>query len=285
MDDILGISEGSLLPLHDCSWQEKDVPIAKRGIHFKWLYDFVAKVDNATGDLWKNIRIQYESQKKASIHFENVPWPDSPEYPDYPEANFKTREFVNKIVVPLTNEIKAPLYSRVPYEQRGSPSIFISHTWDSSIVRGGHGSLDMVLDRNRDSYVWIDFMCYNQHLVRDEAIAKDMNAIISSIGETAFVLTTAPFFSRSWCLWEMVCAHRSNVPIYVYDQIDRIKYKYYTSEQSEMPPDFSSITELTATKRADQMEIYELFISTFGSVANADAYIRNILSEHRKKRH
>jgi len=277
MDTILRIAEESLLPAQGCIWNEGEVPLAKRGVAFGWLYDFAAKIDKATGEMWQ----RFYDQQRSSIHFDHVPWPERPEYP---EANFKTRAFVEKIVIPLTDKIQSPLYARVPQEHRGSPSIFISHTWDSFIVRGAHGTLDMVLDRNRDSFVWIDFTCYNQHLVKNESIAKDMNSIISEIGDIALVLTTEPFFTRSWCLWELVCAHRSNVPINVYDQIDRIKYKYWSSEVSELPPDFNSITALTATKRADKEQIFDLLISTFGTVDSANSYIQNILSKHRKNR-
>ena len=277
MDEMLTFAEASLLPLRDCDWNEGDVPLDGRGVSFAWLYDFVARIDKQAGRMWE----KYYHQQKASVHFDHVLWPDEP---GYPHANFTTREFVDKLVKPLTLPLHAPLYARVPPPHRGAPSLFVSHTWSSYVVRNGHGSLDMMLDHDRDSFVWIDFACYNQHLVKHKSIAGDMDGIISSISSIAFVLTTAPFFTRSWCLWELACAHRSSVSTHVYDQIDRIKYKYRSSEGSALPPDFSSITDLEATEKADQETILDLLVSTFGSVAAADGYIRNVLSQHRKKR-
>ena len=65
----------------------------------------------------------------------------------------------------------------------------------------------------------------------------------------------------------------------VHDQITRIKKKYWSSEASQMPPNFKSITELSATKKSDEEKIFELLVSTFGSVSQADDYIRSILAK------
>ena len=134
-----------------------------------------------------------------------------------------------------------------------------------------------MLDHYRDSFVWIDIACYNQHTIKDESIAADMKSIISGIGQIAFILTTEPFFTRSWCMWETVCGRQTGADSKVHDQITRIKSKYWSSEASQMPPTFRSVTELSATERSDQEKVLELLVSTFGSVRQADEYIRGIL--------
>ena len=101
--------------------------------------------------------------------------------------------------------------------------------------------------------------------MKDESIEADMKSIISGIDQIASILTKEPFFTRSWCLWKIVCGHQTNVDVKVYDQITRIKTKYWSSEIHELPPKFESVTELSATKRSDQAKIFELLVSTFGS--------------------
>ncbi|HQG26127.1 MAG: hypothetical protein KBB67_08510 [Syntrophorhabdus sp.] len=271
-----------LVPLDECSWSEEEVPLGQRGVRFSWLYDFVSRIwadtDSFITGIWKH----YRSTQRASMYgpWDNIPWPEMPEYPeDLVETVRMTRDLVSNLIIPLTRPISAPLYARIPIEHRGRPSVFISHTWSSNAVASAHGSLDIVLDHYRDSFVWIDFVCYNQHLVKDGNIAADMKSIISGIDQIAFILTTQPFFTRSWCLWEIVCGYKTGVKVKVHDQITRIKKKYWSSEASQMPPNFKSITELSATKKSDEEKIFELLVSTFGSVSQADDYIRSILAK------
>jgi len=201
--------EECLLPIDACSWSEDDVPLGHRGVRFSWLYDFVAKIDSAIADMWNHFR---STQRAAMYGPWDIPWPDQPVYP---EELLTTRQLVAELIVPMTSAIRAPLYARVPTEHRGRPSVFISHTWSSYAVAAAHGSLDIVLDHHRDSFVWIDMACYNQQSVVDASIAADMKAIISGIGQIAFILTTQPFFTRSWCLWEIVCGHQTGAAVKV----------------------------------------------------------------------
>lgn len=263
--------EECLLPVKDCSWAEGDVPLDERGVRFSWLYDFVARIDSMIVHMWTRFR----STQRAAIY---GPWDiRSSPMPQYPEELLTTRQLVSYFVIPLTRAIRAPLYARVPLEHRGHPSVFLSHTWDSQPVAGGHGSFDIALDHYRDSFVWMDIACYNQHRVTDESIAGDMDSIIGAIGQVAFILTTEPFFTRSWCLWEVVCGHNRGATVKSHDQITRIERKYWSSESSRTPPKFKSITELSATERADREKILELLVTTFGSVAKADAYVVKML--------
>jgi hypothetical protein len=268
-----------LVPLEAISWNEEDVPLGQRGVRFSWLYDFVAKiwngVDTVVADMWN----QYRSNEKAAMFGPwNIPSPENPLYSeDLVESLRTTRQLVSNLIVPVTSPIKAPLYARVPKEHRGRPSVFLSHTWNSSCVEGGHGSLDIMLDHYRDSFVWIDIACYNQHSLKDESIAGDMSALISGIGHVAFILTKEPFFTRSWCMWEIISGHQTGSEVKVHDQSARIRKKYWSTEIDQLPPKFRSISDLDATERKDQDKIFKLLVSTFGSVDKANEYVRNIL--------
>lgn len=265
-------AEQLLLPTSACAWDESDVPLGNRGVRFRWLYEFIAAIDRNVGEEWR----RYHSQERAALHFDHVP---EPVRPVHPEERLTTRYFIGQFVVPMTRELLAPLYARVPHEHRGKPSVFVSHTWDSYPLAGAHGSLDMVLDHSPDEFVWIDFACYNQHLVSDASIAPDMQSVIADIGSVVFPWTSAPFFTRSWCLWELVCAHLSESKVVVRDQMTRISRKYWSSEAAMRPPQFTSVNDLSATEKTDQESILELLVTTFGSVAQADEYVRSVLPE------
>ena len=78
-------------------------------------------------------------------------------------------------------------------------------------------------------------------------------------------------------MWEVVCGRQTGAEVMIYDQILRIQKKYWTTEAGQMPPDFSSVADLSASVDADREEILNLLISTFGSIAQADEYVRNLL--------
>lgn len=273
------------MPLELCSWREDDVPLAERGVRISWLYDFVISIYSAIDGLWGEYYTAYEiaknndrfaSDRNPNYSPEDIKWPDQPVY----SRPLTTSQLVSLFIVPLTSHIKAPLYARIPPEHRGCPSKFISHTWSSYTVQGAHGTLDMVKDHDHDSFAWIDIVCYNQHRVQNENIYGDMKEIISRIGQIAFVLTPEPFFTRSWCLWEIVCAHQTKTKVSVYNQIARIQKKYWSSEKDAIPKKFKSITNLSAIKQHDKDKIFKLLVSTFGSVHQADEYIHSILPQY-----
>lgn len=288
MDEIIKTAEKYLLPDVECDWNEEKVPLAERGVSIYWLYDFVKSIDLKVGACWEDYFAAENQLEKGKLYF-NVPEDIqlSMQRPMYSQANFTTTTFVQQIILDVTRASRCPLYARIPQKYRGSPSVFISHTWSSYLFRGGiHGSLDIL--RNNSFYnkkdisgnAWIDFACYNQHLIKDENIATDMAGIISQMGSLAIPLTSTPFFSRSWCVWEFICAYRSGVPVTICHNTPRSR-KYFSSESSEFPSRFSSITDLAATMKEDQEQIFNLLISTFGSVADADKYIAKVLDEHR----
>lgn len=274
-----------LLPIESCSWREDDVPLVERGVRVSWLYDFIISIYSSINGMWREYDLAYKnaenndrfsSDRNPNYRPEDIKWPNRPDY----SQPLTTNQLKSQFIVPLTSPIKAPLYARIPLEHRGQPTKFISHTWSSCALQGAHGTLDMLLDNDRDTFVWIDIACYNQHCIENDNIYVDMQKIISRIGQIAFVLTTEPFFTRSWCLWEIVCAHQTKAEISVYNQIARIQKKYWSSEVEGIPQKFKSITNLCAINQRDKDKIYDLLISTFGSVHQADEYIHSILPQY-----
>jgi hypothetical protein len=265
--------------MEDCTWDERDVPLVQRGVRFGWLYNFLDDLVHEANAFFERMWDEYRSADRAAMYGPwNIPTPEVPPYrEDAAEGLRITRNLVSDIIVPITASIGAPLYARVAVEHRGPPDVFISHTWSSMAFVDAHGSLNMLLDRYRDSFVWIDFVGYNQHCVKPKSILKDMEDIISGIGRVAFTLTREPFFTRSWCLWEIVCSYRVGAKVDVCENILRIKRKYWASEAVLLPPRFTSVADLQATNESDREMIFEQLVSTFGSVDQADEYVRGIL--------
>lgn len=267
----------SLLPAEECSWDEDEIPLQERGVRFRWLYYFLANIIEKAADHVEALWDRFRSAEKAALSLD-APEPATPLHSEHFLSDLGiTRALVAELIVPLTQSIGAPLYARVPPAHRGRPSAFVSHTWSSPAFASGHGSFDIILDHHKDAFVWIDVACYNQHLIKPSAIAADMDSLIAQIGNVSFILTTEPFFTRSWCLWEILCAHHNDVNIAVHDQITRIRKKYWSSEISWIPPAFESVKTLKATESHDQENILSQFIARFGSVARADRYVRGLL--------
>ena len=270
---MLKAVDNYLLPIQSSCWKERDVQLSERGIKLKWFIHFLYECAREISEMWR----LHRRDKEASF------WRDFPEPPEpiYSDRYFKTREFVKTFILPLTHQIKAPLYARIPPEQRGSPSVFISHTWDSYLISEAHGSLEMVYDYglkgDHDACVWLDVVCYNQHIIGHPAL--DMNVVVSAMDSIAFAVThSSPFFQRSWCLWELICAQRSGIYTNFCDQSLRIQRKYFSSEAHLYPPEFTSVSDAVATKKSDQADIMNAIIAAFGTISAADDFIRAAIS-------
>jgi len=171
-DLLVRKAEAFLVPVEECERDETKYPLRERGVRLGWLYKFVSEIDQTIGNFWKT----YYGALERSKWFDFEPEPPPP----YSETNLLSREFVELFVKPLTFELKVALYIRIPEEARGAPTLFVSHTWDSMIVSGGHASLDVLLNEHNDDYIWVDFCCYNQHTIKPKSIATDMENIIST---------------------------------------------------------------------------------------------------------
>ena len=147
-----------------------------------------------------------EHNKAGRYGLHDQPFMPVPEVPPY--ALLNVRSFVETFVLPITADLRAPLWAFVPEENRGTPDFFVSHTWSSLLLGPPEqeiGTLDAIKDLDR--YVWIDFVAYNQHTF--ESIPTDMEAVIGEIGKVVSTGTPVPMLGRIWCLWELLCANRT----------------------------------------------------------------------------
>lgn len=268
-----------LLSDENVTWDERSVPLARRGVSFSWLLQFARASDRGIGELWDDFHEKSHRHGNANLFR-----PDGvaetqltdrftkPPPPPYPEGDLTVRDFVSSVVIPVTRGIKAPLYAKIPPEYRGEPSMFISHTWDSNMF-GQFGFIGAMTGTGHPDpgFVWIDFACYNQHRV--ESVAGDMMSIVSQIGTVAFALTERPFWSRLWCLWELMCAHRSGAQIQVRD------VNIHTPKYAAPRPDFTSITDALASKQEDRRSLVDEILAVFGSIKHADNHVRKLLAE------
>jgi hypothetical protein len=286
-----------LLDEQSCSWQERDVPLSERGIRLSWLYNFIDSVlyRDALDDYQRNYKsrmAEYEralAQQKAYLYgpWDNIPWIDATPPREPVLLQLTTRQFVNQYVIRLTEQLQAPLYARVPTSQRGKPTAFLSHAWDAVLLGVPRHSLSLKSYRGtldafgqgiagvQDEFVWIDFVCYNQHKLTEETIAFDMEAIITSIGKVAFAVTPVPLFDRLWCLWELLSVSRAACQTLFCAAPD------YRSEKRTTVNDFfnafTSVTNARASNHEDYGKLLGAMVSRFGSTIAADVYITDLM--------
>jgi hypothetical protein len=273
-DDLLGESEGG-------TWDDASIPLERRGVSLAWLGELIKSITwyaNAPGREALEADERAEYQRRASIHFDNVPWPD-PVYVPEPIA-YRTREFVGQYVVQKTAGVRGPLYALAPARARGEPSRFISHAWDSYLYIEGHsfGIMDAIgpgIAGVKEAFVWIDIACYNQH--SDLQVAPDMERVIGTIGKIAFPITPIPLFDRIWCLWELLCAARVDA------DIQFCAAPGFRTDKRIMVNDFirafTSVKDAKASVSEDREIILREVAAHFGSFDQADDYIRILLEK------
>jgi hypothetical protein len=121
--------------------------------------------------------------------------------------NATTAEFCAKIIVPLTKpfQCSAAEYSQsVRPSSIGKPIGFISHAWTYNF----RALIDALISYfGKDSFVWLDFVCCNQHKASNypsDWWYGTFKTAISSIGKTVMVLSPwndpVPL-TRGWCIW------------------------------------------------------------------------------------
>jgi hypothetical protein len=255
----------------DVSWGEKDVPLHERGVHVKWLNDFVWVVYRE----WQELMEQHERQRKASVYFDYVPEPDPLPFPVSQEMT--SAFLVTNVIRPITQGRAAPLFAWVPDEYRGRPDLFVSHAWSNPLVGNAFAELEALespyVGRGTARYAWLDAVCYNQHRV--EAIAGDMRAIVASIGRVGIPMINSVPFSRLWCLWELLCAHVSKAEVVVYEANGSVYDLGYLARCFQ--EEFRSVEQAATTLPSDREQILDAMISTFGSIQRADDYVRQLI--------
>jgi hypothetical protein len=257
-------------------WHEESVPIETRGVSLSWLTRFVDDVQS-----YVNRGVQAPPEFFRSKKF--TPAREVPVPVDASVYRFlNTHGLVSQIVKPLTEATRAPLFAFVPEKFRGRPDNFVSHTWNS-LLRGPErqriGTIDALCDMatgDKDTYVWIDFICYNQHVVA--SISNDMCEVIATIGSLLIAATPTPLFTRSWCLWELLSAHRFGATIdfrvlssgYRNDKILAVNSLYRS---------FRGIENARSVSARDQAEIYDGLVAYFGSGGAANEGIQKLVEE------
>jgi tetratricopeptide (TPR) repeat protein len=129
--------------------------------------------------------------------------------------NVTTRAFCDVVVKKITKQSQCSLaeyFKAMKPSALGKPVGFISHAWNynfRALITA------LVSYFGKDSYVWLDFVCNNQHKAIDypfEWWSGTFKTAISSIGKTVMVL--APWnnpipLTRGWCIWELYCTIES----------------------------------------------------------------------------
>jgi len=269
----------ALLKQHSGTWDDASVPLENRGIRLSWFTDLIHSITwhaNAARREALEADQRAEYQRKASIYFANVPWPDPVQIPD--EIAYTTRDFVGQYVLTKTAAIKGPLYAFAPDNARGRPGSFVSHAWDAHLFIQGHafGILDAIgegIAGIKEEFIWIDIACYNQH--SDLQVAPDMERVIDNIGKIAFPITPVPLFDRIWCLWELLCAAK------VEAKLQFCAAPGFRTDKRIMVNDFirafTSVQNARATVSADREVILNAIEKHFGSFDKADSFIRDLL--------
>lgn len=276
-----------LLDPADSSWHESEVPLASRGVKLSWICDYVYSfylphLERQRRQL--RAAEAAESQRKASLWDMSgrIPEPDPVVIDDLTVHQMTTHELVGRHVLPATQTLLAPLYARVPHDMRGRPTVFLSHAWANPVlelVDGAHGTLNAFLEGPMaGEYVWIDFVCYNQHRLAPDRIAFDMEELIGSIGKVAFAVTDTPLFNRIWCLWEMVAVSRTGASS-AFPIAPRYRANKVAMANSFFEA-FLSVEEASATVQADADKLFAAMLTVFGSLDAANRFIRGQMREH-----
>jgi ankyrin repeat protein len=152
---------------------------------------------------------------------------------------------------------------------------------DSGLHKQAIGTIDALARPSipAPSYVWIDFICYNQHLF--ETIAPDMERVIGEIGRIGFAATPVPLMNRSWCLWEFLCSERAGASPAIFVCKGFRNDKILSS--NAFFRSFAGVKGSLSSSPRDQASIFDSFLNQFGSFEaadeNIDALIRKMMSD------
>jgi hypothetical protein len=273
MIESLRAATGLLADADVPAWDEAAVPLDERGISRTWLTRFVDDVQSYVN---REVRVppQFFRSKRVS------PDEEPPQAADESAYRFLTTHgLVSGVGKPLTRARRAPLLAYVPEQFRGRPDSFVSYTWNS-LLRGPErqriGTVDALDDADNETYVWIDFVCYNQHV--DASVSNDMRDVIASIGSVSIAATPTPLFTRSWCLWELLSAHRAAAAIDL-----RVPSRGYRNDKilavNSLYRSFRGIEHARSVSARDQAEIYAGLVEHFGGEGAANDGIQKLIEE------
>ena len=250
---------------------DAQTPIEQRGVKLEWIFEFMRAIEDVFVDLWK----RYESHERAYEHLNwsgHIPEAERPAYERHPALNGYFLQ--GTIIKPMTQNCQLSLYSRIPPEVRGEPSVFVSHAWADPLVRTpGTTLIDMVSGNNRvsdNAFCWLDLFVYNQHTPQD--IAQDMERIIGTVGQLVMPMSSETGLPRLWCIWEWLAAHRAWATITL-PEAAYSRY-YFGKKRDWFQTAFTTIADAQTTHPEDAAQIMEEILRTFGSVEAADKEIR-----------
>jgi hypothetical protein len=261
-----GNPENLLLPLETCSWRDDDMPLERRGVDGGFVWQLITEVreqrNRAAADLF--------SQERASTYFDNVPSPSESPWEMQEELN--ARRFVARHLFGWTAPLRAPLYARVPLECRGRPKMFLSYSWDADLLR--NGVIEAIEPYLKDGEcIWIDTFCHNQHNIG--SVVPQMERVIADIDRLLLPMSEPPWFERSWCIWEVLCAIHANKEIEVVEYAWRPRTMFLT--RKFYLEKFESIEKSKTSFAEDKALILQNASTMFGSVAAADEYLRAMM--------
>lgn len=270
--------ESMLLPEHllEESTLHDMVPVHQRGVRLEWVIEFVKVVQKMIDDMWS----RYNSHCKAYEHLNPSGHIPEAVVPAIPKNQIVNGYFlVEHVVKPLTKKSTEAMYFRVPQTALAPPKLFISHAWQDDLGPLPYSTLGSLSadklggDNIGKTPIWLDVLVYNQH--KPQAIANDMERIIGSIGVLTFTFNSQHMLSRLWCLWELLCAHRSGAEIKI---IESAPYRYYFSKSRKwFEENFISVTDAETTYAEDRTQILTALESEFGSTQSADEFIKRMI--------
>ncbi len=255
-----------LLRESNSAWSDSDMPLEERGIGARFWTQFFKDVDGYRDRL----------NRDHDLSFRRDEVPDPPEWNYGMGSDLTSRALVEDHVVPWTKSMAAPLYARVPQDCRGKPTIFVSYSWDAPLLAGGYGVVYAVEEHfQAGDFVWMDIFCHNQH--RIGSVAPQMEKVIGRVKRVVVPMSQPPWFTRCWCIWEVLCAfqNRTEISFLEYSRKDRDMYRirdYFLSQ-------FRSIAAAETSVAEDKALILAQAQKMFGSVAAADRYLLSRMDE------
>jgi hypothetical protein len=264
-----GYPESLLLPLETCSWRDDDMPLERRGVDGGFVWQLVHEVQEQRNRAIENAL----SQQRASMYLDNVPWP---EWPGNMEGELTARRFVAAHLFGWTAPLRAPLHARVPAECRAPPKTFVSYTWDAGLLAHGYGVIQAIEPYLKDGEcVWIDTFCHNQHNIG--SVVPQMERVIADIDRLVLPMSEPPWYKRSWCIWEVLCALRANKDIVLVEYAKKARDMYQIRDF--YLGGFESIAKSETSVAEDKALILQSASTMFGSIAAADEYLRTMMSK------
>jgi hypothetical protein len=104
-----------------------------------------------------------------------------------------------------------------------------------------------------------------------------MEPVIADIDRLVLPMSEPPWYQRSWCIWEVLCALRANKDIVLLEYAKRARDMYQI--RAFYLGGFESIAKSETSVAEDKALILRSTSTMFGSIAAADEYLRTMMSK------